>query len=53
MAMETSNKIESIDSLCYENNTSGNSINLIEKIASQKDEQELVINKLTIKQLID
>ena len=37
MAMETSNKIESIDSLCYENNTSGNSINLIEKIASQKD----------------
>lgn len=53
MAMDTSNKIESIDNMCYENSNDGNSINLIDKISTGKDEQEILINKLTIKQLID
>lgn len=53
MAMETTNKIESIDSICYENNKDGNNINLIEKISTGKDEQEVLINKLAIKQLVN
>lgn len=53
MAMETTNKIESIDSICYENNKDGNNINLIEKISNGKDEQEILINKLAIKQLVN
>lgn len=53
MAMETSNRVESIDNICYENNKDGNNINLIDKISTGKDEQEIVINKLTINQLIN
>ena len=53
MAIESSGGIESIDSMAYENKNDGSNINLIERISTGKDEQELVVNKLTIKKLMD
>ena len=53
MAIESTGNIESIDGMNYENNNDGSSINLIERISTGKDEQELVVNKLTVKKLID
>ncbi|MBQ3413780.1 MAG: SigB/SigF/SigG family RNA polymerase sigma factor [Clostridia bacterium] len=53
MAIESSGGIESIDSMTYENNNDGSNINLIERISTGKDEQELVVNKLTIRKLMD
>ena len=37
----------------YRDNKEGNSINLIEKISTNKNEEELITNKLAIKQLIE
>ena len=53
LAMESNNSIESIESASYINNKDGNSINLIETIKSNRDEEEIITNKLTIKQLIN
>lgn len=52
LAMESTNLVESIDAASYTNQKDGNTINLIEKISTQKDEEELITNKLAIKQLI-
>lgn len=53
LALEASVTVESIDKSVYTSDKDGNSINLIEKISTSKNEEELIANKLTIKQLID
>ena len=52
-ALEANNTVESIDGSFYTDNKDGNSINLIEKISSDKNEEEYITNKLAIKQLIE
>ena len=53
LAIESTRSVDSIESATYTNNKDGNSISIIEKISTEKDEAELLANKLTIKQLID
>lgn len=53
LALEANKTVESIDSSFYTDNKDGNSINLIEKISSDKNEEEYITNKLAIKQLIE
>lgn len=53
LAMDASNTIESIESASYTNNKDGNSISLIETIKNDKNEEEMITNKLAIKQLIN
>ena len=53
LALEARVTVESIDKSAYTSDKDGNSINLIEKISTSKNEEELIANKLTIKQLID
>lgn len=53
IAIESNSQIESIDGIIYENNKDGNNINLIEKISTGKDEQDLVVNKITVRELIN
>ena len=53
LALEANNTVESIDGKCYTDNKDGNSINLIERISSDKNEEECITNKLAIKQLIE
>ena len=52
ISLEANNTVESIDGACYKDNKTGNSINLIEKISTDKNEEEVITNKLAIKQLI-
>ena len=44
--------MESIENVSYTNHTDGNSISLKDKIATGKDEEEIITNKLVIKDLI-
>ena len=53
LALEANNTVESIDGKFYTDNKDGNSINLLEKISSDKNEEECITNKLAIKQLIE
>ncbi len=53
LAIEATRNVESIESATYTNAKDGNSISLIEKISTEKDEEEIIANKLTINQLID
>ena len=53
LAIEATRNIESIESATYTSSKDGNSISIIEKISTEKDEAELLVNKLTVKQLID
>ncbi len=53
MAMESSNTVESIESSSYTNQKDGNSVSLLETLSNQKDEEEIITNKLAIKQLIE
>ena len=53
LALEANHTVESIDGKVYTNHKDGNSINLIERISSDKNEEECITNKLAIKQLID
>ena len=52
LAMEANNTVESIESSTYTNNKDGNSISLIETIKNDKNEEEMITNSLTVKQLI-
>lgn len=52
LAMEANNTVESIESSTYTNNKDGNSISLIETIKNAKNEEEMITNSLTVKQLI-
>ena len=53
LALEATRNVESIESATYTNVKDGNSISLIEKISTEKDEEEIIANKLTINQLIN
>ena len=53
MALEATSHVESIENASYINHKDGNSISLIEKISTDKNEEELIANKLTVKQLIE
>ena len=53
LALEASRSVESIENSTYVNNKNGNSINLIDKLSSSKNEQEVLTNKLAIKEMIN
>ena len=53
LALEATRNVESIENATYTNNKDGNTINLIEKISTQENEEEKLINKLTINELIN
>lgn len=53
LALESTNSVDSIENATYTNNKDGNTINLIEKLSNNKNEQELVTNKLAIHQMIN
>ena len=53
LALEASRSVESIENATYVNNKNGNSINLIDKLSSSKNEQEVLKNKLAIKEMIN
>ena len=53
LAIESSKNIESIENSNYTNHKDGNKISLIETLTNNKDEEEIITNKLTIKELID
>ncbi len=52
LALEVSKGVESIESATYINNKDGNQINLIDKISTDKNEEEIITNKIAIKELI-
>lgn len=52
LALEASNSIESIEDASYTNNKDGNSISLLETIKNDKNEEEIITNRLTVNQLI-
>lgn len=53
LALDANNTIESIETASYTNNKDGNSISLIETIKTDKNEEEMITNKLAINQLIE
>lgn len=53
LAMESSNTIESLENSTYTNQKDGNSIHLMETLSNNRDEEELITNKLVVKQLIE
>lgn len=53
LAMEASNNVESIENASYTNHKDGNSINLIETISNNKNEEEIITNKIAISQLLE
>ena len=53
IALEATRNIESIESATYTNHKDGNTINLIEKISTDKNEEEILTNKLALNELIN
>ena len=53
LAIEATRGVESIETAAYTNENDGNKINLIEKISSDKNEEEIITNKLVIKELMN
>jgi RNA polymerase sporulation-specific sigma factor len=53
LALESTNYVESIESATYINHKDGNSISLIETIATDKNEAEIITNKIAINELIE
>lgn len=53
LALDASNTVESIETACYTNNKDGNSISLLDTIKTNKNEEEIITNKLAVKQLIN
>lgn len=53
LAMESGSTIESLESSTYTNQKDGNNINLLETLSNERDEEELITNKLVVKQLIE
>ncbi len=52
LAKEASRNVESIENATYTNTKDGNTIKLIEKLTTEKNEEELLTNKLVINDLI-
>lgn len=53
LAKEASKSIESIESATYTNSKDGNTISLIEKLSTDKNEEEILTNKIAITDLIN
>lgn len=53
LALEATSHVESIEGASYIDQKDGNKINLIEKISSDKNEEEQITNRLAINQLIN
>lgn len=53
LALEATRPVESIENASYTDQKTGNSIGLIERISTGKDEEEMVTNKITINELIN
>ena len=53
VAIESSNHVESIERSTYTNQKDGNSISILETLSYDKNEEEIITNKLTINQLIN
>lgn len=53
LAKEAGRNIESIENATYTNVKDGNTISLIEKISTEKNEEEILTNKLVVKDLIN
>ena len=52
LALESGNIVESIENATY-NNKDGNTISILEKLASGINEEELTVNKITVNNLIE
>ena len=53
LAMEANNTIESIENSTYVNQKDGNHISLLDTLANENNEQEMITNKITINHLIE
>lgn len=53
LAMESTNTIESIDGAASAENKDGKQMTIFEKISTGRNEEELITNKIVIKQLIN
>lgn len=53
LAMESSNSVESIEGSTYTNQKDGNSISLLDTLSNNQNEEEMITNRLTVKQLIE
>lgn len=53
LAMESGNCVESIENSTYTNPKEGNGISLIETLSNNRNEEEIITNKLVINQLIE
>ncbi len=52
LALESTNNVESIEGNSYINQKDGNTISLLETLKDEQNEEEIITNKLTIKELI-
>ncbi len=52
LAIEATKNVESIENVSYTNHKDGNSISLKDKIATGKNEEEMITNKLVVNELI-
>lgn len=52
LALEATKSVESIEASAYFNNSDDKDINLLDKISSNKDEEEILTNKIAINELI-
>lgn len=53
MAMESTNVIESIDGAATAENKDGKQVKVFERLATGKNEEEIITNKIVVKQLIN
>ena len=53
MALESTNIVESIENSYCGENKDGKTISILERLSSGKNEEEMITNKITIKQLIN
>ena len=52
LAMESGSQVTSIENATYTNNKDGNCINIIETLKNEKNQEEMMTNKLAVKQLL-
>ena len=53
MALDSNNPISSIEDANFRDNKTDKTISILEKIDSGKDEPNLIVNKLTVRELIN
>lgn len=53
LAIESNNSVDSLENTAYTNHKDGNTINLIEKLSNNSNQEELITNKLAITQMIN